>query len=65
MLNQVLAGLRLARYWFLNIDPVQFIGMCVCLHVCVYVYVCVCLCVCLRMCVCVSVCVYVPEAIDN
>ena len=41
-LNQACARVWLARIWFLKIDPVQIVGMCVC--VCVCVYVCVCLC---------------------
>ena len=32
-LNQVRD--RPARAWFLKIDPVQIVSMCVCLHVCV------------------------------
>ena len=38
-LNQVRAGRRLARAWFLKINPVQIVGMsvCVCLYVCVFV----------------------------
>ena len=45
-LNQARTGHRLARIWFLKIDPVWIIGMRVrvCVCVCVYVYVCVCVC---------------------
>ena len=50
-LNQVHAGLWLARAWFLKIYPVRIVGM----HVRVCVYVCVCVCV--RVCACVCVCV--------
>ena len=39
-LNQVRAGHRPAHTWFLKIDPVQIVGMRVC--------VCVCVCVCVR-----------------
>ena len=52
-LNQARASLRLARVWFLKIDPVRIVCMCVCECVCV----CVCVCVCL--------CVSVPKAINN
>ena len=38
LLNQVCAGLWLARTWFLKIDPVWIVGM--------LVRVCVCVCVC-------------------
>ena len=38
-LNQTRAGHRPARAWFLKIDPVRIVGMCVC--VCVRVRVCV------------------------
>ena len=38
-LNQACAGHRLACAWFLKIDPVQIVSMCVCLCVCV---LCVC-----------------------
>ena len=34
-LNQVCAGRRLARAWFLKIDPVQIVVMHVCVCVCV------------------------------
>ena len=50
-----------SRAWFLKIDHVQIVGMCVC--VCVCVCVCMCVCVCVRVCVCV--CVSEPEAINN
>ena len=40
-LNQVCTGLRLARAWFLKIDPVWIVGMHVCVCVC-------CVCVCTR-----------------
>ena len=36
--NQARAGLWLASTWFLKVDPVRIVSMCV--------YVCVCLCVC-------------------
>ena len=39
-LNQACAGLWPAHAWFLKIDPVRIVRMCVC------VCVCVCLCVC-------------------
>ena len=48
-LNQAHASRRPARAWFLKIDPVQILGMRVC--------VCACVCVC--------VCVSAPEAINN
>ena len=38
-LSQVCTGHRLARTWFAKIDPMQIVGMSVC------VYVCVCVCV--------------------
>ena len=34
-LNQARASRRLARTWFLKIDPVQIVGMCVRVCVCV------------------------------
>ena len=34
-LNQARAGRRPARAWFLKIDPVRIVCMCVCLRVCV------------------------------
>ena len=37
LLNQACAGLRPAHTWFLKIDPVQIVSMCVC--VCVFVRV--------------------------
>ena len=36
LLNQV-------RAWFLKIDPVRIVSMCVCVCVCVFACVCVCL----------------------
>ena len=39
-LNQVRAGHRPERAWFLKIDPVRIVGM----HACVCVCVCVCVC---------------------
>ena len=30
LLNQVCAGHRPVRAWFLKIDPVRIVGMCVC-----------------------------------
>ena len=42
-LNQVRAGLRSARAWFLKIDSVWIVSMCVCVFC-----VCVCVCVCVR-----------------
>ena len=58
-LNQAHTDCRPACAWLLKINPVQIVGMRVC--VCVYVCVCVCVfvCVCVCMCVCVFVCVYV------
>ena len=35
LLNQARAGRRPARAWFLKIDPVRIVCMCVCLRVCV------------------------------
>ena len=32
LLNQTRAGHRPVRAWFLKIDPVRIIGMCVCVH---------------------------------
>ena len=32
-LNQARAGLRLARAWFLEIDPVRIVGMLACVYV--------------------------------
>ena len=66
-LNQVRAGHRLACTWFLKIDPVQIVSMCVrmCVFVCVCVCVCVFVCVYVCVCVCVCVCVPAPEAINN
>ena len=40
--NQARAGLWLARAWFLKVDPVRIVSMCV------YVCVCLCVCVCVR-----------------
>ena len=37
LLNQVRAGLWPARAWFLEIDPVRIVSMCVWLRVCVCV----------------------------
>ena len=37
-LNQARAGLWLVRTWFLKIDPVRIISMCVCVCVCVCVF---------------------------
>ena len=50
LLNQARAGHRLARAWFLKIDPVRIVSM----------HVCVCLRACMRACVhaCVGVCVH-------
>ena len=48
-LNQAHAGHKPACTWFLKIDPVRIIRMCVCLGVCV----------------CLHVCVSTPEAINN
>ena len=53
--------------WFIKIDPVWIVGVCVCVcvHACVCVHVCVCVCVYVRVCVsvgayvCVCVCVCV------
>ena len=45
------AGHRLVLAWFLKIDPVWIVSMCVHVSVCV--------------CVCVCVCVPVPKAINN
>ena len=39
-----------ALAWFLKIDPVRIVSMCVCLCVCVCVRVYVCMCVCACVC---------------
>ena len=46
------------RAWFLKIEPVRIVSMCVCvcMCVCMFMCVCVCLCVCVDVCVCVFVC---------
>ena len=41
-LNQARAGHRPARAWFLKIEPVWIICMCVCLFACVYLFAYVC-----------------------
>ena len=35
LLNQACAGCRMARTWFLKIDPVWIVSMCVCVFACV------------------------------
>ena len=44
-LNQTRAGHRLVCAWFLEIDPVWIVSVCVGVCVCVFVS-CVCMCVC-------------------
>ena len=58
-LNQARTDRRPACAWFLKIDHVRIVSMCVC--VCVCMFVCVCVCVCVYVCVCVST----PEVINN
>ena len=59
LLNQVRTNYRLTYGWFLKIDSVRIVGMCVCVCVCVCVLVRVC--VCMSMNACVSVCVSTPR----
>ena len=45
-LNQARAGCRPARAWFLKVEPVRIVSMCVCVCVCVCACACACACAC-------------------